>query len=229
MKRGTGPGTNSRRVLDAGRLSKVVAAPGIDPRHWVSYGTVGTVDDKGVINYDDTHAIYIGPEGVEVDVILEPSMLPVTCHYAGLYGGQAVTIMAPIKPGDRVLVTLPEGDFSGPPVIVAVLHSAATPVPLNATQHPVFQNDRTMIYSKSVPVQVFADKIQLGDDTATEPFVLGNLWKTAMETILQALITHTHTSGVGPTGPPMPPEVVTLVQEKTALVTKLSTVTFGKL
>ena len=44
------------------------------------------------------------------------------------------------------------------------------------------------------------EKVLLGDDAASENLVLGQAWKTMMDTVLQALATHIHPTGVGPSG-----------------------------
>lgn len=70
-------------------------------------------------------------------------------------------------------------------------------------------------------------KVLLGRN-ADEPMVLGNEWKTLQETVLQALIEHTHPTGVGPSGPPLPPQLTTFTQMLQSLASRLSTYIFGK-
>lgn len=149
-----GLGTGTRRIADVKRLAEALKSAGIDPRHWCSYGTVAVVNDAGVPNVTDPHAIWIGPEGVEVDVLLEPLRIPVTAHYGGIMGGCSATIISPIKPGDQVLVILPEGDLMGPPVISCILHSASCPVPMGPDQKPLFKNDRVMVFSEDTPIEI---------------------------------------------------------------------------
>lgn len=142
-----------RSALDIRRLGQALSQAGIDPRHWVSYGTVGVVDDEGALNTSDRRAVYVGPEGVEVDVVLEPLNILVSANYAGLQGGRACTFFTPIRPGDRVLVVLPDGDPTQPPVITAVLHSAAAKVPLSGG-FPRWQNDRVFLWAQDTPVDI---------------------------------------------------------------------------
>ena len=47
-----------------------------------------------------------------------------------------------------------------------------------------------------------SSNIFLGTETAAENLVLGQQLKALLTLILNALLTHTHTSGIGPTGPP---------------------------
>ena len=59
-------------------------------------------------------------------------------------------------------------------------------------------NQAEIRLNKQGEVIVKAQKIKLGSDAATEPLVLGN-------TFLQFFNTHTHPTGVGPSGPPAAP------------------------
>lgn len=60
-------------------------------------------------------------------------------------------------------------------------------------------NDQAEIrLTKSGEVVVKAQKITLGSDRASEPLVLGNAF-------MQYFNSHTHPTGVGPSGPPTPP------------------------
>lgn len=195
-------GTNVRRTFDTRRLSEALKSQDIDLRHWVSYGTVGTIDRAGEFDPTDSRAIYNGPEGVEVDVLLEPLGLPALCKYPGMHGGPNVIIAAPIKPGDLVLVGLPDGGALLPPVILAVLNSATRRVPLDANRKPVFKNDRVIIHS-NVPVEVHADKIRLGSDTSAEQLVLGTTFKAWMEDFFAALSRLTVPTAMGPSGTPI--------------------------
>lgn len=48
-----------------------------------------------------------------------------------------------------------------------------------------------------------AMELLLGGETASERMVLGDTWKSIMSGVLFALTTHTHGTGVGPSGPPL--------------------------
>lgn len=143
-------GAQARHSLDIRRVAEAIKGQGIDPRLWASYGTVAVVSEDGEVDYEDPNAVYVGPEGVEVDVILEPLDIPAVCKYAGMEGGCSVTVVAPIRAGDRVLVICPDGDLTSP-TIVAVLHSAACPMPVDPDDprgRSLFKNDRTLIYAR---------------------------------------------------------------------------------
>ena len=173
-------------------IGEAMAAPGMDLRNWLSYGTVATVDDEGNVHHDDPHAISQGAEGVEVDVYVESLDKLVTCHYAGVHGGPNVYIGAPIKPGDRVVVGMPEGDDAGC-VILAILNSAAQPVPLGPDKKPIFQNDRLLVWSKAVPIDL---RVQGGPQVLIEQ--AGNVTVTAKNVTVKADSTQLGKDGLTP-------------------------------
>lgn len=61
------------------------------------------------------------------------------------------------------------------------------------------------MYVKNGNVILNAKKVSLGSAAAAEPFVLGNVFQAMMETVLEAIATHTHASNVpsAPTSPPL--------------------------
>ncbi len=111
-------------------------------------------------------------------------------------------------------------------MIVAIINSAYHQVPIGDDSLPVFKNDKLMIYSKNQPVEVYADSILLGDDTASERYVLGDTFKASMATILQALNDHIHPTVVGPSG--VSPQGPIWLAEKTTFDKNLSGIIKGK-
>ena len=212
-------GTDIRRGIDTKALSEALARPGTDLRYWVSHGTVGTQDDAGNLDVTNPNSIWIGPEGVECDVRLEPLMIHVCCRFAGISGGD-VTAYPPIHPGDQVLVTLPEG-FAHLPVIVAVLNSRACKQPLDENQVPIFDNQRLLVYAKTAAIDirtaggvqvlleqdgnatVKAQTIKLGGPDASEPLELGQTRNTAEDSYLTAAISAVGELSVACTSPPL--------------------------
>ena len=115
-------------------------------------GTVATLDDEtGDWDFKDKRAVVNGPEGVEVDVRLEPLDQLVSCKYAGIQAGE-VTIFAPIRPGDIVKCDFPDGDLTGG-IITNILHSRSNRQPTDSGK-PIFGNDRLLICAKSVPIDI---------------------------------------------------------------------------
>jgi hypothetical protein len=76
------------------------------------------------------------------------------------------------------------------------------------------------------------NNILLGGDSASEPMILGNVHKEWLGVVLDYLFNHTHTSGMGPTGPTIEPVVgvsTPTVSALKALITNaLSKVIMGK-
>ena len=175
----------------------------MDTRYWCSRGTIGTIDDQGDFHPDDPHAIWIGPEGVECDVKLEPLEQMVTALWSK--GDAESSDIGPIRPGDQVLVECPGGDLMTP-VITHILHSRAAKQPM-ASGVPLFDNKRRLIYLANsdfdlrcvkgkasiaagpTSVWVKQDKIQLGDDQVTEQAILGTSYRSAEDTMLADLQT----------------------------------------
>lgn len=153
-----GPASGARSEIDAGRMRAMVAGPNVDTRHWVSWATVASVGggDDGVPDYADPNAVLVTPAGVEVDVVLEPSGFPMTVGH-GVSAGRG-TILTPVRPGDRVLVLIADGDPMGGGEIIRVLPSNQPDhrIPLNPDGTPVFQNDRVLVQGADVPVEVRA-------------------------------------------------------------------------
>lgn len=178
-------------AFDFRRFAKGIAGPDIDSRHWVSYGTVASVNgEDGTPDFGDPNAVLVTPAGVEVDVVLEPIGHPITCRY-GIAAG-AVFICPPIFPGDQVMVIVPDGDSSMIPEIVRIIPGSSDPIPVGDDGKPVFQNDRFLIMSK-VPIEIRStngtmvritdDLVELGGAGVTEQAVLGTTQRSAEATL----------------------------------------------
>jgi len=198
---------------DVAKMAEALKAPGIDPRYWCSYGTVSVVHDDGdidaqgnvILDVTDTSCVHVAPDGTYCDVVLQPTLVPVTCRYPGLQGGPSAQVITPIRPGDEVLVMLPNGSTSGPPVIAAILNSQAHLVPLGADRRPLFRNDRVLIYATDTPIDlrtangtevlidqdgnvtVTASRVALGGSDATEQVVKGTSYRQAEDQLFHAL------------------------------------------
>lgn len=191
--------------LDLARIREALKGPGIDTRYWASYGTVGTVSDEGTPDFMDANAVHVASDGTYVDVVLMPTQVAVTCRYPGVQGGSGVLVATPIRPGDEVLVVLPDGSPNGPPVVAAVLNSASSKVPLGDDRRPLFQNDRVLVYAGGdVPIDLRTEggarvevrqgdevvvtgaTVRLGDESASQAVLRGNAYRTAEKTFLDA-------------------------------------------
>ncbi len=80
-------------------------------------------------------------------------------------------------------------------------------------QHALLLDETTqkvsLRYKNKLLISLTPQGIFLGSESASEPFVLGNLWKTMMDTILDALAVHGHPSFGAP-----PSNAATFIAEK---------------
>lgn len=144
--------TSVRRVIDRAAVREMARGE-VDSRMWSSYGVVGQLLEDGSINTDGQH-VFTAPEGVTVDVVLLPHGVQTPCRYHGISAGENATIMAPIRGGDEVLVSVPQGDLRTGPVIVAILNNASQKMPLGTDRKPFWQNDRVLIFAEDVPIDL---------------------------------------------------------------------------
>jgi hypothetical protein len=79
-----------------------------------------------------------------------------------------------------------------------------------------FVVDKLLKIKSGEDTVIDSPQIHLGGDGASEPFVLGALWKAMMDTVLQAIADHKHPTGVGPSGPPDNLATFTAEKAKTA-------------
>jgi hypothetical protein len=191
-----GFGTDIRRGFNARMLGEAIKQPGLDTRYWVSEGTVGTVNtETGDFDPQDKRAIHNDSSGCHVDVLLEPLMIPCTCQYAGIQAGD-VTIYAPIRPGNRVVVSLPDGDLTGG-IITAILNSRSMRQPTK-DRKPIFDNNRLLIHAQSVPIDIRTASgsqvcllqdgtVRVGNQDASHPEICGDTFKTKLDDMLGKL------------------------------------------
>lgn len=202
---------------------------GIDPRHWVSYGTVATQKSDGTYDVTDAQAVSVSPDGCFVDVLLHPLLVHVTCRYPGVHGGSSAQVMAPVRPGDEVLVALADGDLRMPPVVEKVMTAQHSPLTLDADgRTPLWKNDRVLIFGRDGKVQVRAaggaevvvnldgsvevtgTKVTLGAPDASQQLMLGTAYRDAQAALddnttgLQFQFNGLQGAAVGPLAPLKP-------------------------
>jgi hypothetical protein len=194
-------GTRTSTSFDTAAMREGLASPGLDQRYWVSRGTIGTMHDDGTFDPTDPHAVWIGPEGVECDVKLEP--LEQMCTALWSKGSAECSDISPIRPGDQVVVENPGGDLMTP-VIIAVVHSRGAKQPMTAGV-PIFDNRRRLIYQRTTDLDVRCaagqvslaagptsiwikqDVVQLGAGDASHPVMQGDNWQSAVNEFLAKL------------------------------------------
>jgi len=225
-------GTRVSGSLDTAAIREGIASPGLDTRYWVSRGTIGVMHDDGTFDPTDPHAVWMGPEGVECDVKLEPLEQMVTAVWSK--GSAECSDISPINPGDQVVVECPGGDLTTP-VIIALIHSRGAKQPMTAGV-PIFDNKRRLIYQKTTdldircasgqasiaagPTSVWVkqDKVQLATGDAAEAGVLGTSYRSAEDQLLTGLkagLTAMQTAAVGPLSP-LAPGLGTMIAAITA-------------
>jgi hypothetical protein len=103
-------GRRATKKLDLTDMRKAFA----DQRSWCSIGIVTAPDDG------DPH-FQITDDDILVEVVLQPSLVPVTCRLAA-----GMWLLPDV--GEEVVVTLPEGELTFMPVIAGVLSTGVVPV-----------------------------------------------------------------------------------------------------
>lgn len=116
--------------MDNALAAEAFKMPGIDPRQWVSYGTVdaGTAEQPPII-FKDAHG-NPSPYGPMVMVTLQPTGISVPCRVAGAVAGNGEAEWYPFVPGDEVIVVIPEGDERSGACIIGRLNQELDAWPL---------------------------------------------------------------------------------------------------
>lgn len=178
-----------QRGIDIQRISSAVQRPGIDPRVWASYAVVT--------------GFHVDPEaGPLADVELIPDETLHTAQLGTVYAGDGFGLYAPVRVDDVVLVVAPSGHPDNGLVIASRVHSQSDPPPAEAVATP----DDVIVHveqDRSLKLVVTGTgTIRIGSADAAEPLVLGTQLNSMLDTVLGALATHVHPTGVGPSGPP---------------------------
>ena len=165
--------------------------PGIDPRIWCSMGIVQAVD-MGADN------------GPLADVLLLPSQQVVTARVGALYAGNGWGLYAgSLAVDDEVCVGLSSGELGESPVVLGRMWSPADKAPQQAADHP---DDVVLVLKPDTALRMIvtgtSGSLRLGGVGSAEPLVLGTQLQNLLSDVLAALATHTHPTGVGPSGPP---------------------------
>lgn len=110
--------------MDLASMADGMTRPGIDPRQWISLGTVDqdSPDAHSVRFVDDEgNPLTTGPL---VTVTLQPSGITCVCRVASFIAGVGEGTWSPIQEKDEVLVALPQGEEAANPVIIGRLNQA---------------------------------------------------------------------------------------------------------
>lgn len=237
---GRGFGTSVIAGIDPGAFRAL--AQGVR-QYWCSLGTVCTLNSAdGEYDYADKRAVISKPEGLTVDVRLEPLDIHIACMDARGLAGEA-TMMSPIRPGDLVLVECPDGDLTTT-VITAIVQSRSNRQPLGEDRKPIFRNDRLLVHTKTVPIDIRtaggvqllldqdgaatvnaeatfsanAPEVLLGSG-ASHPVPQGDTQKTAADTLADAVLAFAASlsSNFSVTNPPAAAAALTTLTTAVAL------------
>lgn len=107
------------RAFDQVSFAQAFSCPGIDPRQWVSYGTVDreTPEAPSVV-FKDAEG-QPSPYGPLVNVTLQPSGVSLPCRVGSFVAGNGEGEWFPFMEGDEVVVLLPEGSERAGAMIIA--------------------------------------------------------------------------------------------------------------
>lgn len=138
-KRAGGARRSGSGSVDSRQLARALSYPGIDPRMWVSQAVVAS-------------AISVeGEEGVFVDVLLLPSLAPMTVRVAPVYAGNGFGLYAPLLLDDEVTVLVPSGDPDEGGILVARCWSPSDVPPPEAVESP---EDVVLVIEENKNIQV---------------------------------------------------------------------------
>jgi hypothetical protein len=233
------------RQIDRGRLGQLASQPGIDPRSWIVLARVDDDDDAIRWAAADSED---GPLGWIVDVTVQGGDLdqegPIPCRLGAAYARDGELLSHPPGRGCLVLVAMPCGNLNGEPTIIGELPSdgCAPPSSVNGTEldeayalathllvtkldvDQEIGGDRRVKTGEGKTHRLLGEALELADEGATQPFVLGNAQKSALDTFAQAV--QTAFTNLNPGAPPTTPvtaaQVTIAVAGITAAVLQLS-------
>lgn len=143
--------------VDSRRLAKALSYPGIDPRVWVAQAIV--ISPQPVVEE---------AEGVFVDVMLLPMMIPATARLASIYSGPSFGLYTPVEENDEVTVFAPSGDPDEGLILLPRQWSPSDPPPGEATRAP---KDVLLVMKENQNVRLITKgtgKVILGDEDASK-------------------------------------------------------------
>jgi hypothetical protein len=185
------------RAIDVNRLAQAVSRPGIDPRTW--YSIAYAVDES-----------VISKKGQFVDVLLSPSLTPVTCYVPADYAGNGFGSYRKVHKDDELLIGIPDGDSNNGGVVEERMWSEIDPPPAEAIANPDDIIDRIedakhyrlitakggKTYLKSDDKVIFdSPKVQLGGEDPSDAIIRGTAFRQAESTLDTAWQTTEETTG----------------------------------
>lgn len=131
-------------MIDPSVLAHHASVPGIDPRTWVSYGTVQRKkrgSDPEAVQYTD-----VGPL---VLVLLHPQNVTIQCRVANQSAGDGEGEWSPFVEGDEVVVVVPGGNEREGGVILGRLQNAKDKVPARVAGMDAKKNNLSYVRKRT--------------------------------------------------------------------------------
>lgn len=144
-----------------------------DGRVWTGLGVVFGPDGGSHYEVDDDI-------GVLVHVELMPAREPLMCRLGGLGEGDALGVWRIPPVGTEVAVLIPSGELDDDPMIVGVLSSGGTPGELDAD---------TLVVKAPRVVVLGSTEVIVGQTAGAEVTIKGTTYRSAEDTLLNALVT----------------------------------------
>ena len=149
-------------------------------------------------------------------------------------------IVLDVKPGRRLEIdfnpSVPKPDEpstpqANPPQGEFLRNTENTTVRFTDAEIELIAKEAVKIISRTTDIVLQpAVNLLLGSADAEQRMVLGDLWQSMMSQVLAALAGHTHGTGVGPSGPPLAPQLTTFTDAKTSVdaAEQLSSFIYGQ-
>lgn len=232
-----------RKNPDVLRIGRAVSYPGIDPRSWVATGRVDPDDESFRWEPELGWIADVSMYGGMMDGVNE-----VPCRTMGIGRGDDQGEFIPPDRDCEVLVGLAGGDVEQGPVIMGTLTNKGCKAPTTINGLPIIPgsadfpsteasvspfdteikkspHNRREEYAGDLFVEATnavlkaAEKLQIGSEEATEPFIKGNAHASSLNDFLDALTTYaTSIQGIAdPSSSATPKLTAAIVTFKTQL------------
>lgn len=138
--------------FDHATFGQAYAAPGMDPRTWISYAIVDVPGDgqgdSQTVEFDrDDGQLY-------VNLTLKPSDVPLRARVGMTAAGSGEAIYFPFCGGEEVLVAIPEGNLQAGAVILCRLNNAYDGFPFDSVGGGDPTKNATAIFRTRTPLTI---------------------------------------------------------------------------
>lgn len=192
-----------RRVVDFGRLRDAMSAPGADPRSWLAVGRIDL--DPDAVRWERGIG-WVADVTVSSGELSGENFIP--CRIPSPVGGTGELEARPIAPGAEVLLAFADGDPNVSPMILGYFYNGedlVVPDSVNGQtiDESLAKATHILVTTKNVEQQVgntyrvkatsnaklLAQNISLAEDAASQKYVRGDDFSSALDTFLTDLTT----------------------------------------